>query len=162
MKKKLATEDLVQLATPIYDGLPLKLCSRTELKKNLNQILERISVEPRTICGDGGVPLAVVYDWRHFKDLEQRRRKLTSILDSSDYPPRAMRRNVGPKLDEIVKGESFQELCRACEKSQLLEKQMTLIKARLYDEQERLGELKRESSALKEQLAVKLNKLNRG
>ena len=145
-KKKLTTEDLIELATPIT-GLPQKFYSRTGAKKDLDRILERLSKtkEPFTIMQDG-VPIAVVFDWRDFAAFEQRRTRLTSIMDAVEYRPR-----VG-KVPGLVRNDAlFQELLRAKEDVHSIRKRMVFLKADLYDEQQKLTMRETELGSLEKQ-----------
>src|SRR6266705_2718715 len=102
-KKNLTTDELIALATPI-PGLPQKSYSRTGVKKDLDRILERLSKtkEPFAIMQEC-VPIAVVFDWRDFLALEQRRMSLTAIMDAVGSRP-----NVG-KVPGLVRDDAFQK-----------------------------------------------------
>src|SRR6266511_2985291 len=105
-QKKLTPADRIELATPIH-GPPQKFYSRTCVKKDLDRLLDRLSTtkEPFAIMQEN-VPVAVVFDWRDFAAVEQRRTRLTTIMDAIEHGPR-----VG-NVPGLVRGDAFQKLLR--------------------------------------------------
>jgi hypothetical protein len=111
MKKKLAITDSIELATPLPE-LPRQMYSRTQLKRDLNRILDRMTQtrEPFRIVSEEGFTIAVVFDWREYSDLEKRRQRLISVADAVQDRPQAIKR------DAVLKDDSFQKLRRAFER----------------------------------------------
>ena len=144
-KKKLTTDDLIELATPI-PGLPRKFYSPTGVKKDLKRILERLSKtkEPFTII-QNGVLLAVVVDWRDFVALEQRRTRLTTIMNAVEFRPRF------GKIPGLVRGDAFQKLLGAYKRVQSMKEQIVILKAGLFDEQQKLTMGESELASLERQ-----------